>query len=115
MPKTLLMMPHHNYYGSLSLDIGATWTASEHGEVGLDFLSTESLQQGGTLIGPEGHSLPLGLGLAVRTISAACLGKISPHGLHQLLKAGMHLLRVHAIHHLRVHAALHLQTKIRQG
>ena len=117
MPKQLLTMLHHNHYESLSLNVGrdATWTASEHGEVDLDFLSTEGLQQGGTLIGPQGHSLPLGLGLTVRAISAARLGKTTPHGLHQLLKAGVHLLRVHAVHHLRVHAALHLQTEIRQG
>ena len=83
--------------------------------MGLDFLSAEGLQQGGTLVGPQGHPLPLGLGLAFRAIPAACLGKTPPHGLHQLLQAGVHLLRVHAVHHLRVHAALHLETEIRQG
>lgn len=92
-----------------------TWTAPEHGEVGLDLLSAEGLQQGGTLVGPQGHPLPLGLGLTVRAIPGACLGRGPPHGLHQLLQAGVHLLGVHAIHHLRVHAALHLQAQARHS
>ena len=86
-----------------------TCSAPEHGEVSLDLLSTEGLQQGGTLVGPQGHPLPLGLGFTVRAIPEAGLGHPTPVGLHQLLQAGVHRLRVHAVHHLRVHAALHLQ------
>ena len=75
--------------------------------MGLDLLCTEGLQEGGTLVGPQCHSLPLGLGFTVRAIPRAGLGHAPSIWLHQLLQAGVHVLWVHAIHHVRRHATLH--------
>ena len=90
-----------------------TWSTSEHGEMRLDLLCTEGLQQRGTLVGPQSYPLPLGLGFSIRAVpgSPRCLGHAPSVGLHQLLQAGMHLLWRHAIHHVRVHAILQSHTR----
>ena len=75
----------------------------------LDLIYIESLQQRGSLVGPQGHPLPLGSRLAFRAFPRP-VGH-APVGLHHVLQTRVHLLGllgVHAIHHARMlHATLH--------
>ena len=67
-----------------------TWPRSEHGQMRLDLIYIESLQQRGSLVGPQGHPLPLGSRLAFRAFPRP-LGH-APVGLHHVLQTRVHLL-----------------------